>query len=283
MNGNSPGPKSAAPPRPVTDHLQPTQTLSSVPAPNHNPPPPFVPPSNQNPVSTYVPAPGVVNSQDLQQQWPNKPPLSSDTLRLTCKQCQNQFSSKPEVFQFKVQLPKKSKSDRIGGWILAVLIFRTTTQLQMWCCFLYSFRQYWLVHYFVKLFFVVFKNIVKKRFLFFRVMRGCSVLDYVAIHIRGKAMWKLCANTAKWRKWSKTLSHMKSSRDLSAVKVCETSLLDSVVLHGAPTHDMWKNNCISWPKIKSWLFNLLVCLRVWIGKLWQHFMTVWERIIKLWL
>uniref|UniRef100_A0A8C2IX19 Si:ch211-266o15.1 n=1 Tax=Cyprinus carpio TaxID=7962 RepID=A0A8C2IX19_CYPCA len=103
MNGNSHGtqPPSAAPPRPATDHLQPTQPSPSVPAPNHNPPPPFVPPSNQNPVSTYVPAPGVVNSQDTQQQWPNKPPSSSDTVRLTCKQCQNQFSSKPEVFQFK--------------------------------------------------------------------------------------------------------------------------------------------------------------------------------------
>ncbi len=106
----------------------------------------------------------------------------------------------------------------------------------MWCCFFYSFRQYWLVHYFVKLFFVVFKNIVKKRFLFFRVMRDCSVLDYVAIHIRGKAMWKLCANTAKWRKWSKTLSHMKSSRDLSAVKVCETSLLDYQWFFVEPPH-----------------------------------------------
>ncbi|KTF93154.1 hypothetical protein cypCar_00007486 [Cyprinus carpio] len=103
MNGNSHGtqPPSTAPPRPATDHLQPTQPSPSVPAPNHNPPPPFVPPSNQNPVSTYVPAPGVVNSQDTQQQWPNKPPSSSDTVRLTCKQCQNQFSSKPEVFQFK--------------------------------------------------------------------------------------------------------------------------------------------------------------------------------------
>ncbi|KAL0169864.1 hypothetical protein M9458_034460, partial [Cirrhinus mrigala] len=108
MNGNShgPQPQSAAPPRPTTDHLQPTQTSPSVPAPNHNPPPPFVPPSNQNPVPTYVPAPGVVNSQDAQQQWPNKPPSSSDAARLTCKQCQNQFSSKPEVFQFKVWLPK---------------------------------------------------------------------------------------------------------------------------------------------------------------------------------
>ncbi|KAF4102022.1 zinc finger MYM-type protein 4 isoform X1 [Onychostoma macrolepis] len=103
MNGNShgPQPQSTAPPRPTTDHLQPTQTSSSVPAPNHNPPPPFVPPSNQNPVSTYVPAPVVVNSQDGQQQWPNKPPSSSDTVRLTCKHCQNQFSSKPEIFQFK--------------------------------------------------------------------------------------------------------------------------------------------------------------------------------------
>ncbi|KAI2654206.1 Zinc finger MYM-type protein 4 [Labeo rohita] len=103
MNGNShgPQPQSVAPPRPTTDHLQPTQTSPSVPAPNHNPPPPFVPPSNQNPVPTYVPAPGVVNSQDAQQQWPNKPPSSSDAVRLTCKQCQNQFSSKPEVFQFK--------------------------------------------------------------------------------------------------------------------------------------------------------------------------------------
>ncbi|RXN08835.1 zinc finger MYM-type 4-like protein [Labeo rohita] len=80
MNGNShgPQPQSVAPPRPTTDHLQPTQTSPSVPAPNHNPPPPFVPPSNQNPVPTYVPAPGVVNSQDAQQQWPNKPPSSSD-------------------------------------------------------------------------------------------------------------------------------------------------------------------------------------------------------------
>uniref|UniRef100_A0A673HU98 Zinc finger MYM-type protein 4-like n=1 Tax=Sinocyclocheilus rhinocerous TaxID=307959 RepID=A0A673HU98_9TELE len=104
MNGNSHGPQppSTAPPRPTTDHLQPTQTSSSVPGPNHNPPPPFVTPSNQNPVPTYVPAPRVVNSQDTQQQWPIKPPLSSDTVRLTCKQCQNQFSSKPEVFQFKV-------------------------------------------------------------------------------------------------------------------------------------------------------------------------------------
>ncbi|XP_016105624.1 zinc finger MYM-type protein 4-like isoform X1 [Sinocyclocheilus grahami] len=103
MNGNSHGPQppSTAPPRPTTDHLQPTQTSSSVPGPNHNPPPPFVTPSNQNPVPTYVPAPSVVNSQDTQQQWPIKPPLSSDTVRLTCKQCQNQFSSKPEVFQFK--------------------------------------------------------------------------------------------------------------------------------------------------------------------------------------
>uniref|UniRef100_A0A8C1GIL8 Si:ch211-266o15.1 n=1 Tax=Cyprinus carpio TaxID=7962 RepID=A0A8C1GIL8_CYPCA len=113
MNGNSHGtqPPSTAPPRPATDHLQPTQPSPSVPAPNHNPPPPFVPPSNQNPVSTYVPAPGVVNSQDTQQQWPNKPPSSSDTVRLTCKQCQNQFSSKPEVFQFKVRLPKTSRID----------------------------------------------------------------------------------------------------------------------------------------------------------------------------
>uniref|UniRef100_A0A8C1XPZ8 Si:ch211-266o15.1 n=1 Tax=Cyprinus carpio TaxID=7962 RepID=A0A8C1XPZ8_CYPCA len=91
----------AAPPRPITDHLQPTQTSSSVPAPNHNPPPPFVPPSNQNPVPTYVPTPGVVKSQDTQQQRPIKPPSSSDTVRLMCKQCQNHFSSKPEVFQFK--------------------------------------------------------------------------------------------------------------------------------------------------------------------------------------
>ncbi|XP_059374636.1 zinc finger MYM-type protein 4-like isoform X1 [Carassius carassius] len=103
MNGNSQGPppQSSAPPRPTTDHLQPTQTSSSVPGPNHNPPPPFVPPSIQNPVPTYVPAPAVVNSQDAQQQWPIKPPSSSDTVQLTCKQCQNQFSSKPEVFQFK--------------------------------------------------------------------------------------------------------------------------------------------------------------------------------------
>uniref|UniRef100_A0A8C1HCB3 Si:ch211-266o15.1 n=1 Tax=Cyprinus carpio carpio TaxID=630221 RepID=A0A8C1HCB3_CYPCA len=103
MNGNShgPQPQSAAPPRPITDHLQPTQTSSSVPAPNHNPPPPFVPPSNQNPVPTYVPTPGVVKSQDTQQQRPIKPPSSSDTVRLMCKQCQNHFSSKPEVFQFK--------------------------------------------------------------------------------------------------------------------------------------------------------------------------------------
>uniref|UniRef100_A0A8C2E2P4 Si:ch211-266o15.1 n=1 Tax=Cyprinus carpio TaxID=7962 RepID=A0A8C2E2P4_CYPCA len=91
----------AAPPRSTTDHLQPTQTTSSVPAPNHNPPPPFVPPSNQNPVPTYVPTPGVVKSQDTQQQRPIKPPSSSDTVRLMCKQCQNHFSSKPEVFQFK--------------------------------------------------------------------------------------------------------------------------------------------------------------------------------------
>ncbi|XP_077095202.1 zinc finger MYM-type protein 4 isoform X2 [Siphateles boraxobius] len=103
MNGNShgPQPQSAAPPRPNTDHLQPIQTPSNVPGPSHNPPPPFVPPSNPNPVPTYVPAPGVVNSQDAQQQWPNKLPSSSDTIRLACKQCQNQFSSKPEVFQFK--------------------------------------------------------------------------------------------------------------------------------------------------------------------------------------
>ncbi|XP_009291177.1 zinc finger MYM-type protein 4 isoform X2 [Danio rerio] len=113
MNGTShtPQPQSAVPPppRPTADHLQPIQNSSSTshnpppPPPPLPPPPPFVPPSNPNPVPTYVPAPGVMNSQDTQQQqqWPSKPPSSSDPMRLTCRQCQNHFSSKPEVFQFK--------------------------------------------------------------------------------------------------------------------------------------------------------------------------------------
>ncbi|XP_051502519.1 zinc finger MYM-type protein 4-like isoform X1 [Myxocyprinus asiaticus] len=100
MNGNSHGPQSTAAQRSSTDHHLPLQTSStSVLGPNHNPPPPFVP--SQNPVPSYVPAPVLVNPQETQQQWPSKPPSSSEKIRLTCKQCQSQFGTKPEVFQFK--------------------------------------------------------------------------------------------------------------------------------------------------------------------------------------
>ncbi|XP_052001833.1 zinc finger MYM-type protein 4-like isoform X2 [Xyrauchen texanus] len=100
MNGNSHGPQSTLATRTPTDHHLLTQTSSiSVHGPSHNPPPPFVP--SQNPVPSYVPAPGLVNPQETQQQWPSKPPSSSDKIRLVCKQCQSQFSTKPEVFQFK--------------------------------------------------------------------------------------------------------------------------------------------------------------------------------------
>ncbi|MCJ8737164.1 hypothetical protein PDJAM_G00020830 [Pangasius djambal] len=62
----------------------------------YNPPPNTVPASNQNTILPYVPASRLTNPQDTQQQ-----PEALGPLKLTCKQCQKQFSSKPEVLQFK--------------------------------------------------------------------------------------------------------------------------------------------------------------------------------------
>ncbi|XP_053093359.1 uncharacterized protein si:ch211-266o15.1 isoform X3 [Pangasianodon hypophthalmus] len=62
----------------------------------YNPPPNTVPALNQNTISPYVPASRLTNLQDTQQQ-----PEALGPVKLTCKQCQKQFSSKPEVLQFK--------------------------------------------------------------------------------------------------------------------------------------------------------------------------------------
>ncbi|XP_047677661.1 zinc finger MYM-type protein 4 isoform X2 [Tachysurus fulvidraco] len=61
-----------------------------------NPPSNAAPASNQNTVLPYVPASRPTNPQDPQQQLEALGPV-----KLTCKQCQKQFSSKPEVLQFK--------------------------------------------------------------------------------------------------------------------------------------------------------------------------------------
>ncbi|XP_072545089.1 zinc finger MYM-type protein 4 isoform X2 [Salminus brasiliensis] len=79
--------------RPPAPLQIPNPPASYMTTPSQNPPS-FMPTSNQNPIPPYVPAPGLAISQDGQQQ-PNS------AVRLACKQCQKQFSSKPEVLQFK--------------------------------------------------------------------------------------------------------------------------------------------------------------------------------------
>ncbi|XP_058255761.1 uncharacterized protein si:ch211-266o15.1 isoform X2 [Hemibagrus wyckioides] len=61
-----------------------------------NPPHNAVPVLNQNTISPYVPASRPTNPQDPQHQ-----PEALGPVKLACKQCQKQFSSKPEVLQFK--------------------------------------------------------------------------------------------------------------------------------------------------------------------------------------
>lgn len=56
------------------------------------------PASNQSTISPYVPASRLSNPQDTQQS------LTLGPVKLACKQCQKQFSSKPEVLQFKVEI-----------------------------------------------------------------------------------------------------------------------------------------------------------------------------------
>lgn len=63
-----------------------------------NPPPNAVPASNQSTILPYVPASRLTNPQDTLQQ------LALGPVKLACKQCQKQFSSKPEVLQFKVAI-----------------------------------------------------------------------------------------------------------------------------------------------------------------------------------
>lgn len=65
-------------------------------------PPNAAPASNQSIVSPFVSASRVTNPQDTQQQ-----PEALGPVKLTCKQCQKQFSSKPEVLQFKVEISRR--------------------------------------------------------------------------------------------------------------------------------------------------------------------------------
>ncbi|XP_017577085.1 zinc finger MYM-type protein 4 isoform X3 [Pygocentrus nattereri] len=88
---------SSRPPAPLNT---PNLSASYMTASSQNPPS-FVPTSNQNPIPPYVPAPGLANPQDSQNQQPDAPASAQSTIRLTCKQCQKQFRSKPEVLQFK--------------------------------------------------------------------------------------------------------------------------------------------------------------------------------------
>lgn len=61
-------------------------------------PPNVAPGSNQNAMPPHVPVSRPTNPQDAQQQ-----PEALSPAKPTCKQCQKQISSKPEVLQFKVQ------------------------------------------------------------------------------------------------------------------------------------------------------------------------------------
>lgn len=62
----------------------------------YNHPPNALSASSQSTFSPYVPASRIL--QDTQQQ-----PEALAPVKLTCKQCQKQFGSKPEVLQFKVR------------------------------------------------------------------------------------------------------------------------------------------------------------------------------------
>ncbi|KAK3537675.1 hypothetical protein QTP70_017092, partial [Hemibagrus guttatus] len=87
MNGGSYHSPNTGPHPPVPHHPS---------AQGFNPPHNAVPLLNHNTISPYVPALRPTNPQDPQQQ-----PEALGPVKLPCKQCQKQFSSKPEVLQFK--------------------------------------------------------------------------------------------------------------------------------------------------------------------------------------
>lgn len=134
--------------------------------------------ANLNVTSPYIPVSRPTNPQDTQQQ-----PEVLGPVKLTCKQCQKQFSSKPEVLQFKVE---------IGQWVILLVLFYAK---------------------------FVFEIDPVSLFVCLRITWASSAHASVATCIRGKEMSKQYASTAKKNGWPRTSSSMISSRRLSVAKV----------------------------------------------------------------